>query len=1069
VADSDQTTPSRRQDATPGDPEGRAEGERRQITVLFADLAGFTAFTERSGDEAAYTLMQRISALMTDVVHEQGGTVKNFTGDGIMALFGVPVALEDAPIRACKAALLIHKRLAVASPEIERRYGLRPQMRIGVNTGPAIVGSMRSGDSTAVTALGDTVNLASRLQSFADPGGVLLSEATHRLVDGLVESASVGEREIKGKAERQRVYRLDRVREGATPFDAAVSRGLTAYVGRSRELDVLERCLRESETGLRVIDIVGEPGIGKSRLLHEFRKHLPSAKAFVLSGNCSLHGQQIPFLPFIEIARGSFRLEVGEDEAEAARKVDKGLNLLGLASDENVGLLLNLLGLRIPEGALEGLDGVLIGLRTRDLLLKLLKERCRTSRVVMFVEDLHWIDSGSAELLGRVIAEDISRLLLVHTRRPEYLPPWRDEQRVTTLALQPLSAAETSEIVRSRFPVLDPPLARLIADRAEGNPLFAEEIVRYLLDRGIVRQIHDAIQYDAADVSAALPGSIQSLLAARIDCLAADDRALLQAAAAIGRRFRADLLAVIAKSRDVEARLAAIQSLDLVHADGPSGDFMFKHALVQDALYNSLLGAARADLHLRVATEIERRADNRLSEVAEDLAYHFGCAGATMKAFIYNVMAGNKCLGVYSVDEAERYLRKALEIADSHVGAATEFDIAEAVERMAYLLNLDTRPTSLCELLDRYLSRIEGSGDSSRLVMALHHYSAALAIRGLYERAHAVSRRALEIADRLGDPGSRAYASASFVFSSTLVAPIPFDAFVREGDGALRDAEEKPDGYIETWAPFVVSWDYLHRGLTDQARSFANAVISRGRARNDPRALGIGLWLLGWFDIMDERFEDALEHAEEGISASLSALDRMVNNQVKGIALVSIGRVSEGVPLLSEIRRECVRNDWVYNLVGTDLILSISAVLEGRFAEGVKGIERYIAWNDREKYRLGADWGRIYLAEVYLELLAGKQRPPFRVLVRNSVFLIRTLPFAARRALDLLTHAAKNAQFSPEGVFLARINMDLGLLHKVKKRRDDARHYLEKAREFAAPRGAATMLAKIDAALADLA
>jgi predicted ATPase len=239
--------------------------------------------------------------------------------------------------------------------------------------------------------------------------------------------------------------------------------------------------------------------------------------------------------------------------------------------------------------------------------------------------------------------------------------------------------------------------------------------VSYLLDRGVVRQTPDGIQYDAGEVSAALPGSIQSLLTARIDCLAADDRTVLQAAAVIGRRFRTGLLAVVTDSRDVEARLAAIQSLDLIYADGRSGDFMFKHALLQDALYNSLLGPARAGLRLRVAVEIERLGDNRLSEVAEELAYHFGCTGETTKAFRYNVIAGNKCLGVYSVDEAERYMRKALDIADSHAGAATEFEIAEVVERIAYLLNLNTRPMPLCELLDRYLSRIEGNGDSSGL------------------------------------------------------------------------------------------------------------------------------------------------------------------------------------------------------------------------------------------------------------------------------------------------------------------------------------------------------------------
>ena len=280
------------------------DGERRQVTVLFADLVGFTAFSERSGEEAAFALMRRVAGMMTSVVEEQGGSVRNFTGDGVMALFGVPIALEDAPVEARRAALAIHDRLA-AAPDIAATHGLRPQLRIGINTGPAIIGKVPSGHSSTVTAMGDTVNLASRLQALAKPEGVLLSQATNRLVQGLAETEPAGEYEIKGKSERQRVFRLLRLREGASRFDTALSRGLTGYVGRSRELEALDRCLAGSRAGLRVIDVVGEPGIGKSRLLHEFCGKLGNKRVFILMGNCSPDGQQTPLHPFIEVVRSS--------------------------------------------------------------------------------------------------------------------------------------------------------------------------------------------------------------------------------------------------------------------------------------------------------------------------------------------------------------------------------------------------------------------------------------------------------------------------------------------------------------------------------------------------------------------------------------------------------------------------------------------------------------------------------------------------------------------------------------------------------------------------------------------
>ena len=260
------------------------EAERRQVTVLFADMVGFTAFSDRFGEEAAFTLMQSLAKLMEDAVREQGGVVQSFTGDGIMAVFGAPVAFEDASLRACRAAVAILDKVKSAGDDLEAKHRVRPQLRIGLNSGPAVVGKVQGGSDSGVTVLGDTVNVAARLQALADPGSTAMSEATHRLVEGLVEARFAGEHQIKGKSEAQKTYRLDGVRERATRFDAKIQRGLTRYVGRDRELEKLERGFDAIGAGIQVFDIVGEPGIGKSRLVHEFLGQIVKDRARVLTG-----------------------------------------------------------------------------------------------------------------------------------------------------------------------------------------------------------------------------------------------------------------------------------------------------------------------------------------------------------------------------------------------------------------------------------------------------------------------------------------------------------------------------------------------------------------------------------------------------------------------------------------------------------------------------------------------------------------------------------------------------------------------------------------------------------------
>ena len=483
-----------------------------------------------------------------------------------------------------------------------------------------------------------------------------------------------------------------------------------------------------------------------------------------------------------------------------------------------------------------------------------------------------------------------------------------------------------------------------MAEKAEGNALFAEEIASFLVERGMVRRSAAGLEFDAAAVERALPGSVQSLIASRVGRLSDLDRALLQAAAVIGRRFDSNLLAIVSGATvDVEARLTAMRALDLVYQDDKSGDYIFKHALVRDALYDGLLSVPRAAFHLKAATEIERRSGNRLGEVADDLAYHYGRANSPGKAFQYCVMAGTKSLGVYSLDEAERHFRKAFEFAEAHPNLATDRQLTGLMERFTYLLNLNTRSIELCAVVEKYRTRIEQIGDSPDLVMVLHHYGFALITRSMFREARVTGDRAFAIADRLGDDRARAYARASRILCSTILAPMSPEEVEREGQLALEEAKQKPDGYIENWVPFVLCWDFMHRFEINRAKSFAHNIVQNARERSDPRALGLGLFSLGWVNIVDEQFADALAHGEEGEKVAVLPLDRLVSTQVKGIALIGHRQVDDGSRILTELREQFTKNDWRYNCSGTDLILGLASIMQGKLAKGTSQIRSYIA------------------------------------------------------------------------------------------------------------------------------
>jgi class 3 adenylate cyclase len=1041
-----------------------AHAERRQVTVMFSDLVGSTALSARMDPEDLRTVIGAYHKCVAETVARFDGFVAKYMGDGVLVYFGYPQAHEDDAERSVRAGLeLINGVSSLPASE-------PLQVRIGVATGLVVVGDLVGrGEAQEWGIVGETPNLAARLLNIAEPNVVVIAGSTRRLLGNLFELQDLGRKKLKGIAVPTQAWAALRASSVASRFEALRASGLTALVGREHELEVLERGLADDRSQPRVIDLVGEPGMGKSRLVHEFRQRIGKERAFILSGYCSPDGQRTPFLPFIEVVRSSFRVSAGEPEDDVAQKLKRGLTALGLHSALNLGLLLHLLGLKVPNGALSGLDGVLIGLRTRELFQQILEVRCRLSPSVLVVEDLHCIDRLSEELLGKIVDNAAKlRLLIVHTRRPEYAPPWVDSEMVTTLNLQPLPAGDIRRLVQARLGIPDPSeaLVRQVTQKAEGNPLFAEEIVSYLAVRGLLRATAGTL--DASAVAAALPASVQILITARVDRLAPNDRTLLQAASVIGRRFDPELLAAAVNRTDINARLSAMRVLDLVRLERKSRDYVFKHALVRDALYQNLLRETRATLHETVAKEIERRSGNRLIEAAEILAHHYSQTNDARKAFTYLSMAGTKSLSVYSLDEAATHFASALALLDKNANCASDDQIADFFVAYMLLSELNGCVKTSASVVEQHWVRIERLGDDPRVVRIRYFYEHALILAARYREAAAVRAGTSLMASRLGDHSSKVYAYIGEIFATTIVAPKRDDELDFLKRETLKLASKVQDVYVHIQARFAIGMEEMWRGRMGRARDSAQELLEVGRLLNDPRSTGFGLCLLTYISLLSDSNAEALSYSEQSLAVAIAPGDVFIALGLKAAALVLLRRTAEGAAALEEFRRTCVRDGILYGLALSDGFLGVCKIFQGNVLGGIRVIEDAIWQREKEGLLDVADLDRLSLAEVYLQIIAGKEKPPLPILLKNLPILLKVRVTASARIRALMTRVIENPHFDPAGHHVGRAQMLLGLLYKAKKKRTLAVQHLTEARRILSQFGQTPMLARLDAALAEL-
>jgi class 3 adenylate cyclase/tetratricopeptide (TPR) repeat protein len=934
------------------------EGARKRVTILFADLKGSTELLADRDPEEARELLDPVLGLMMDAVHRYEGTVNQVMGDGIMALFGAPVAHEDHAVRACYASLRMQETVERYATDIWRRSGVPIQIRVGLNSGDVVVRSIGSDLHMDYTAVGQTTHVAARMEQSARPGTIFLTSETVRLAESYVRVQPLGRMMLKGLAEPVDVFELIGADVVRWRLHAAEARGLTEFVGRDVELRALHDALDQARVSRGgAVAVVGEPGIGKARLVWEFIRSSRTEDCLVLDAHAVSYDKATPYLPLTDMLRRYF--DLGPDDAPLVirDKITRHIAQLGEAVEWIVPAILALLDAPTHDTDWEHLDAPARRRRTLEAVRRLLFRESERQPVVLVVEDLHWIDSESEAVLDALIhGLPSARMLLVLTYRPEYRHDWESRRACVTLRLDSLLSVTADVLLGSLLgtdPALDPVKA-LLSERTAGNPFFLEESIRAFVETNVLVGARGAYRLGNPVAAIQVPATVQSVLAARIDRLRSDEKGLLEAASVVGRDVPFPVLEAISDMGEavLAETLSNLQAADFLYESRlfPEVTYSFRHALTQEVAYGSLVRERRHALHQQLVRIMDRLYADRVADHAERLAHHALAGELWSLAVRYLPVAARKATARSASHEARVHLEQA-------VDALRRLSATEEVREDAIDVRLEIQEAlqplgDLSEML-RYLREAqtvaEGLGDQVRLGRVMAHMAYCLWWAGDPEGAIASGRRAIAIASTEKEVSLEVVATfrlgMAYFFSGALydamalfrrnievlhgertgerfgLPHLPavfsrvYHAWALTCTGDLSRACQHADDAVRLAEAFghafTTVWAYVAVGLTHHAGGDSRAAI-------DALERSMALW----------KKSDAWAFMFPWVAEPL------------GRAYATSGRLEEGVDLLEQsVDRSAAMN--VIPLLTRDLTtLSEAYLLAGRFADARRSNDR---------------------------------------------------------------------------------------------------------------------------------
>ena len=854
--------------------------ERRQLTVMFCDLVGSVQLSHALDPEDLRDVVRDYRDACSAVVARYGGTTAQFQGDGILVYFGYPVAHEDDARRSVQAGLEILQAVGALALRVRAERDVTLSVRVAVHTGLTLVGDFGGAAGTERLALGDAPNLAARIQQLAEPDTLVVSLATHRLVSGFFETTSLGAHPVKGLDEPVEVFRVHAASGARHRLEAASPQRLAPYVGRENAIaDLVQAWLAARDSPGHAVLLQGEPGVGKSRLLSVFRERIGPGSGDIIECYCSPYYDSTAFYPVVGPLRA--RMGLVDDEAPPAQlaRLAAGLAVHGCEIETALPLVAQLFGIA-PDAGYQplGLHPLTQKQKTVAALLSLLTARAGERSTLLVVEDLHWVDPTTLELLGAVVARlPSSRLLLLMTSRPGFAPQWPDSDSLTVVHVRQLSATDTETLIRRVVgdKTLPPQVMALLVAKTDGNPLYVEEMTRMFLDSGTLRETPTSFELAGPLPDLMVPASLHDLLMARLDRMPPEAKKVVQLGATIGREWSFELLCQILPG---DEHLLG-RGLEQLLRDGfvftTSTGFAIKHALIQDAAYESLLKRTRGLYHERIAQALERGATG--SAHPERIAQHWTKAGQPAKAVPYWLEAGRLAVASSATAEAESHLRHGLEL----IGALPDSPDRDRLE-LALLSALGVALTiqkgwaapEVAEAYARAQALSERVGPNPQLFWVLWGMWAFYLVKGDQAKGYEFAQRMMAIATGEADEPLALEANFALGLSLYYMGDLPaardrleaaVAAYVPERHHAHAFLTSQDVGVT---ARSVASMVLYLRGETELALARARDAVALASRLKHPFSQAYALGCAAWLDAYRQAPETMAAHATATIEVS---------------------------------------------------------------------------------------------------------------------------------------------------------------------------------------------------------
>jgi class 3 adenylate cyclase/tetratricopeptide (TPR) repeat protein len=1028
------------------------DGERKHVTVLFSDLTGYTAMSEKLDPEEVKEITSRIFGEISKIVANYDGFIEKYAGDAVMAIFGVPHAHEDDPIRAIKAAREIHQLMDVISPDVEKKIGQSISMHTGINTGLVVTGEVDMERGTHGVA-GDTINLASRLSNMASPGEILVDVDTCHQVEGQFVCEYMDTTSVKGKADPVQVYKVLYQRD--KPVTIRRLSGMRSdLVGRNVEMAELSEAVDNLRQGKgRVFSICGAAGTGKSRLVEEFKGGIDLEQIQWIEGHAYAYSRDIPYFPLVDLLNRLLHIEENDPPEKVREKVESGLQSLVGNQEDVIPYVGGLYSLSYPE--VTNVSPELWKSRLQTAILAILSSLADRAPTIFFLEDLHWADPSFVELLRRACFEIQQPAIVLCAYRPTFsLFTGHQVSNIGKyyhdIQLQNLSLSVAQNMLSSllKTETIPPDLKRWVQSKAEGNPFYLEELVNSLIESETLARDNGSWRLTRSLAESDIPSSLHGLINGRLDRLDKETKRILQKASVIGRDFLYEILKRVTELEErIDGELSQLERLDLIRTRSlqPDIEYMFKHALTQEIVYNGLLKKRRREIHEQIARVIESIFKDRLEEFNETLAYHYARGQSDTKAIDYLVKSGEKSLARYAVEEAHQYFRKAYDILASReeLSEVEKNILIDILNSWGYVYYFLGEFREFINIFESHQDMAESLQDKAKTGMFYVWFGTAHYMAGLTKEGYEYLCKALKLGQSVGDQKVVGYACTWLPWTC---AELGFFAEgIGYGERAQTIAESYPsDQYLYFKSLGGLCLIYFFIGDTRRIFEGAQNLLDYGERNANSRSKVVGHWMEAFGHQAAGDMKSAQKSSEKALAVALDPFYANFPNFTLGVACFFNGELHKAEDALQSSLKFGEKHGEGEMSVICKCFMAPILIAKGEMQPGTKLMEdaqKALIINQRRwSYALSE-----YILGETNSQLTTSPKPPLSIMAKNIGFLVKTLPFATKSAEKHFKKAIKIFKELGTKGQLGMGYLSLGLLYKGTKKTDKARRCLLEA------------------------